>query len=79
VKGLREHAYHFVSDTFWPMILGQIGFFGLFLYVFITIESLADSSFVQNRGVASFFILAIFVNMCTSNHKAVPAARECNT
>lgn len=30
VNGLRKGAAYFVSDSFWPMILGQTGWFGLF-------------------------------------------------
>lgn len=33
VWGLREEAPTFISDSFWPMILGQFGYIGTFLYV----------------------------------------------
>lgn len=34
INGLRIGASQFISDSFWPMILGQSGYFGLFSYIF---------------------------------------------
>lgn len=34
INGLRIEASQFISDSFWPMILGQSGYFGLFSYIF---------------------------------------------
>lgn len=33
INGLRIGASQFVSDSFWPMILGQSGYFGLLSYI----------------------------------------------
>ncbi|MGL6105770.1 hypothetical protein, partial [Romboutsia sp.] len=35
--GLKKGQAHFVSDSFWPMILGQFGFIGMILYASILI------------------------------------------
>lgn len=35
VPGLRPDFYEFISDTFWPMILGQFGIIGFVLFVYI--------------------------------------------
>ncbi|MGM9660995.1 MAG: O-antigen ligase family protein [Faecousia sp.] len=32
VNGLREGATYFVSDSFWPMVIGQAGFLGLIAF-----------------------------------------------
>ena len=34
INGLRIGASQFISDSFWPMILGQSGYFGLLSYIF---------------------------------------------
>lgn len=34
INGLRIGASQFISDSFWPMVLGQSGYFGLFSYIF---------------------------------------------
>lgn len=88
IFGLSQDNPAFISDTFFPMILGQFGFFGIFLLIFFVaktykafsavcgrahelnrflllglliiafciIESIADSTMVQNRGI---FVLAL--------------------
>lgn len=33
VNGLRQEATLFVSDSFWPMVIGQTGFIGLVAFV----------------------------------------------
>lgn len=37
VWGISPDYHDFVSDTFWPMIMGQCGFFGFFAYVGVVI------------------------------------------
>ena len=36
--GLSPNYYDFVSDSFWPMILGQFGYIGVLLYILILIQ-----------------------------------------
>lgn len=33
--GLSPDMYNFISDTFWPMIIGQLGFLGLLLFAYL--------------------------------------------
>ena len=40
IQGLTPRNADFISDTFWPMILGQFGFIGLILYIIILFSSL---------------------------------------
>ncbi len=35
IHGLTKKDPSFISDTFWPMIIGQFGFFGLIIYIYI--------------------------------------------
>lgn len=37
VYGLSKSKWNFMSDTFWPMVLGQFGYLGLLAYCFIII------------------------------------------
>lgn len=61
IQGLRESNPNFISDTFWPMVIGQFGMIGLIGYVMslywlykeINIHSLIDS----NRYFSGIFIL----------------------
>lgn len=36
--GLTKNNSFFISDTFWPMIVGQFGYIGLFLFVLIILQ-----------------------------------------
>ena len=50
---MEENAI-FVSDTFWPMILGQFGYLGLISYIFIIYKIYVDiqkNYSKQNKGV----------------------------
>lgn len=38
VHGLREGAASFVSDSFWPMIIGQTGIFGTIAYLMVVVK-----------------------------------------
>ena len=49
VWGLKPEWPGFVSDTFWPMIIGQTGFLGLLVYVYII--------FVLFREIQQLFVL----------------------
>ena len=54
VYGLMEENAIFVSDTFWPMILGQFGYLGLISYIFIIYKIYVDiqkNYSKQNKGV----------------------------
>ncbi|HBE01475.1 MAG: hypothetical protein A2096_11540 [Spirochaetes bacterium GWF1_41_5] len=96
VWGLTPANPRFVTDVYWPMLIGQFGiigflcgliiiftFFGLFIrlfndadnvnikpYIFsgiqlmlvLLIDSMSDQIYSQNRGVISFFYLALIVN-----------------
>ena len=36
--GLTKNNPFFISDTFWPMILGQFGYMGLFLFILVILQ-----------------------------------------
>jgi hypothetical protein len=100
--GLTPDYPWFISDTFFPMVLAQFGFFGLFVLIacilvlimklkfaadgridlngflmlsilflgFLTIESFADSTVVQNRGVFSLALLGIISGFMINDRRS---------
>jgi len=55
VYGISKEYWEFISDQFWPMILGQFGFFGLFSfagviynYFMLFLKQIRDFSFKSN-------------------------------
>ena len=65
VHGLMPYSHSFVSDTFWPMILGQTGFIGLAAYVvlfyrlFRRIQTIDYNSYLYVSALFIFFYMAI--------------------
>ena len=66
VNGLRENATSFISDSFWPMILGQTGYLGLLAYslglviLFKTIQKLYNANLsIYASAISGFFYLLI--------------------
>ena len=53
VYGLNDgnNSFSFVSDTFWPMIIGELGFIGLILYIncIINIYKKIQSEFIKEN------------------------------
>lgn len=59
--GLSPDRYNFISDTFWPMIIGQLGFFGLLLFAYLIFIFL---SMIYKRTKGNMhFRLAAFIPM----------------
>lgn len=46
----------FVADTFWPMVLGQFGFIGLFLVIYILLQ--IHQIIKNNRKENAYYYLA---------------------
>jgi len=99
LQGLSEDMPSFISDSFFPQLLGQFGFAGLMLFIsgfllimkksykyyltnkkggnylyliycilaFLVIESVADSTFVQNRGMFIMILLGIALQKLHGN------------
>lgn len=65
--GLGEDDSRFLSDSFWPMVLGQYGIIGLiiviWLYSIIVIKYLRAWSINSRRAIAS---MAIIINLALS-------------
>lgn len=59
--GLSPDRYNFISDTFWPMIIGQLGFFGLLLFVYL-ITIFLSMIYKRTKGNVHFR-LAAFIPM----------------
>lgn len=57
--GLSPDFYEFISDTFWPMIIGQFGFLGLGLYIYILLTIYKDIKNNENLDYYFGQILAL--------------------
>ena len=57
VYGLSQTMPNFINDTFWPMILGETGFIGFILYIWI-FSILFRMVYRQNRKATSKFAKA---------------------
>lgn len=68
IWGLNRSNTQFISDTFWPMILGQFGYFGLifFLIVLINFGFLIKRLMSVNTNYA-FFALVPFMYLFISS------------
>lgn len=62
VYGLRPGPTTFTMDTHWPHILGEIGFFGLILYVLVVFY-LAKTTLSYFRRMDSFFLKAFSLGL----------------
>lgn len=54
VHGLREDAAYFISDSFWPMVLGQTGVFGLVFYSMSVIALFRSIQKIRNVSLAFY-------------------------
>lgn len=81
VWGISEDMHEFISDTFWPMILGQFGVIGLAAYIvvvavlFLRIQRLARGNRYIYYGAVTAFIYLIISSTAESafvNTMAVP-------
>lgn len=62
INGLRIGASQFISDSFWPMILGQSGYFGLFSYIFAVMMLLKAIQGI--RSVENSYYAAAMSGIC---------------
>ncbi len=79
VWGLSESDPRYVSDNFWPMILGQCGIFALILYLIIVWKMLKKVLSLGNTNVyayASGLLIMIYLLLCSTGESAFagPAA-----
>ncbi len=84
VQGLEEGKANFLSDTFWPMIIGQFGYLGTILYltclitIFIKIQK--DCKIEQKKIYIAKFSALIYLLIASSaepsfvNPIAIPLA-----
>lgn len=60
VQGITENEPSFLSDVFWPMIIGQSGYIGLIIYIYILkilFDKIQKIRFYNNRK----YMVALFV------------------
>lgn len=63
VQGLRIDQYNYISDTFWPWVIGQYGFIGGILYIYLIIGFI-KRQFMQIKSydkIVGFFVLWMYV------------------
>lgn len=48
VYGLSKSYYSYIADSFWPMVLGQFGLFGLIIYIYILLQIYKNIKYNKN-------------------------------
>lgn len=69
VWGLRESNPNFISDSFWPMILGQFGYIGTILYVLCSIIiyiKIQKQYTIENKNIYIAKLLALMYLLISS-------------
>lgn len=65
IRGLGLDSTIYINDNYWPMIIGQFGFFGLFIFVIslfvITIDVIKKSFLNSNYVYYGVFISTLFL------------------
>ena len=78
VWGITRDNYDFIADQFWPMILGQFGWFGLILYtailycfimLFVKLLKMNSEKIISQRMIVP--ILGIFMLIIDSTSDAI--------
>ena len=59
IQGISEKDPSFISDTFWPMILGQFGFIGLFVYLLLIYSIYQYIQFSFSKERIDFYLAKI--------------------
>ena len=54
IYGLSEKMYSFICDSFWPMILGQAGFFGMVFYCLALVKLLQRLKRIRDKNLDLF-------------------------
>lgn len=83
VYGLSEAYSNFISDSFWPMICGQTGLFGLISYCFAMISFIKNYifkirgnmiDFIASIGGLAFLLISSLAESSFVNSLAIPFA-----
>ena len=73
IYGLRPEKANFVSDVFWPMILGQFGIIGLISYVGILLlifKKIQDSYSIENKQIYMLKMISIVYLLISSTSES---------
>lgn len=82
ISGLTADNYNYISDTFWPWIIGEFGFIALFIYLYLFFQFIKNqfSKLKSPSKVRAFIILwsyallASFMEAFFSNTTSVALA-----
>jgi hypothetical protein len=84
IYGLTQSNPMFISDSFWPMILGQFGYFGLFIYLIIILNlfriiqqnfnSAKVHQYIVGLGIFIYLIISSIAESAFVNPIAMPFA-----
>lgn len=71
VYGLTSGNYSYISDTFWPMVLGQLGFFGLLLFIFTMIVLFKEILAIKDPNCKKACIIIMIYLIVSSTSEAI--------
>lgn len=70
IYGLSMDTKFFISDSFWPMILGEAGYFGVFVYLLILISLYKFILKIDNKRIKTSLILLLGYLLIASTNEA---------
>ena len=71
IDGLREDEYNYVSDNFWPWVLGEFGFISTILYVVMFFRFIRSQFInIKKQGRLLAFIILWFYALLASTMEA---------
>ncbi len=71
INGLKENDTGYVSDSFWPIILGQIGYIGLILYGIIVLLLYSEVQKTKNKYLyAAKIIVFLYLIISSTSESA---------
>ena len=82
IQGLTKIDHSFVSDTFWPMILGQFGIFGTIIYIYMLLliyGKIKNDFSVENiyLYISKIMLFIYLIILSTSDSSFVHPASMC--
>lgn len=68
IYGITKFNFNYISDSFWPMIIGQCGYIGLFIFIIVLIQLFKRIQNIKNVN-KNYYLAALFslAYLCVSS------------